>query len=160
MFEDVAELTLDLPAEAEAALKAAGAAWADEARAENHVLEALELAPHALAARIGAYKFYFYRNRLDAALPHALGCLELAARRLNRATDWRLVDPVPCGAEPWPRLWLQSLVAYGYLLARLGRLIEAREVLSKAALMDSGNAFSAARILGLVERGGAGDDDE
>lgn len=162
MFEDdLAGLDLDLPPAAERVLILAGAAWADAAAAEAHVLEAVALAPDSLATRIGAYKFYFYRNRLAQALPYAADCLSLAARRLNRAQDWRLVSAEEGGdGTPWARLWLQSLIAYGYVQARLGQWDEAREALEKAAAMDRHGAFAAARLLAILDRGGDDDDDE
>ena len=93
MLEDTDGLPLDLPDEARAALTEAGALWHDEAAAEAKVKKALALAPDALAARIGAYKFYFYRHRLAEALPHALSCVAFATAALGLPEDWRQIQP-------------------------------------------------------------------
>ena len=163
MFENVAGLPLDLPHPAQKALIAAGIDWHDERVAEAHVTHALMLAPEALATRIGAYKFYFYRHRLQEALPHAFSVLEMAAKRLQLPHDWRLVQGHHADfdqIEPWPRLFLQALIAYGYCLARLGRLEEGRAALAKAMELDSGDKLGAGRLIGVIDRGGRDDDDE
>lgn len=163
MFENVAGLPLDLPHPARQALIAAGIDWHDERVAEAHVTNALMLAPEALATRIGAYKFYFYRHRLQEALPHAFSVLEMAAKRLQLPHDWRLVQPHHTGFddfEPWPRLFLQALIAYGYCLARLGRLEEGRAALVKAMELDPTDKLGAGRLVGVIDRGGEDADDE
>ena len=163
MFENVAGLPLDLPHPARQALIAAGIDWHDERVAEAHVTHALMLAPEALATRIGAYKFYFYRHRLQEALPHAFSVLEMAAERLRLPHDWRLVGAHQAGfdaIEPWPRLFLQALIAYGYCLARLGRLEEGRAALAKAMELDGGDRLGARRLVAAIDRGGQDDDDD
>lgn len=163
MFENVAGLPLDLPHPARQALIAAGIDWHDERVAEAHVTHALMLAPEALATRIGAYKFYFYRHRLQEALPHAFSIVEMAARRLQLPHDWRLVRADHAGfeeIEPWPRLFLQALIAYGYCLVRMGRMAEGRAALAKAAELDRTDKLGAGRLLVVVDRGGVDEDED
>ncbi len=153
----------DVPEDARAALVAAGASWADEETAEAYLRDALRLAPDALAVRIGAYKFYFYRHRLEEALPYALGCMELAARRLQLPHDWHDVRPDDAAfsqIERWPRLYVQSLIAYGYSLLRLGRLDDGRAALAHAARLDPADRFGAARLVAVVDRGGVDEDED
>lgn len=160
---DESGLPLDVPETARAELAAAGAAWEDEARAEAHVRAAVALAPEALAVRMGAYKFYLYRHRLEDALPHADAILALAARRLQLPHDWRDVAPHHAAfdrIEPWPRLFLQALIAIGYAQLRLGRLEDGQAALAKAAALDPRDRFGAARLMAVAERGGAADEDE
>ena len=152
----------DLPAAAERALRAAGLAWHDEAAAEKHILDALALAPGHLDAHIGAYRFYFYRHRLAEALPHAETCLADALRRSQLPADWRNVradDPAFSALEPGPRLVLFSLVAYGYVLARLGRQAESRIALAKVAELDPEDRMSARRLLAVIDGGGGVEED-
>ncbi|OJX71889.1 hypothetical protein [Magnetospirillum sp. 64-120] len=163
MFENVAGLPLDLPHPARKALIAAGIDWHDEHVAEAHVQHALMLAPEALATRIGAYKFYFYRHRLQEALPHAFSVLEMAAKRLQLPHDWRLVSGHHAGfdeIEPWPRLFLQALIAYGYCLVRLGRMEEGRAALAKAMELDGSDKLGAGRLVAVIDRGGLDEDED
>jgi tetratricopeptide (TPR) repeat protein len=161
MLDDTEGLPLDLPPGAEAALKQAGQLWHQEAAAEAKVKEALALAPDALAARIGAYKFYFYRHRLDEALPHARSCVAFALEALGLGEDWQCVRPGDAAfvgsavtLAPLPKLLMQTLIATGYVLARLGRIEESEAHLSKVVELDPGDRLGAGRMLAVVRRGG------
>ena len=163
MLDDEDQLPLDAGPEVEALLRAAGEAWHAEATAEGLVLDALALAPDSLRTRVAAYKFYFYRHRLEEALPHALACVDFAAMRLGIARDWRAVEAAdaPFSALiPVPKLWMQALMAYAYLLARLGRLDEARAALSKVARLDQQGRLGAARLMAVIDRGGIDDEED
>ena len=152
----------DLPAAAERALHAVGLDWEDEATAEGHIYEALDLAPGHLAVQIAAYKFYFYRHRLQEALPYAQACLAQILRRNQLPADWRDVraeDAAFTSLEPEPRMVLFALVAYGYVLARLGRTEEGRAALTKVTDLDPQDRMGARRLLAVID-GGARDDDE
>ena len=159
-------LPLDLPEAVQDLLKQAGQSWHNEAEAEAKVLEALALAPDALATRIGAYKFYFYRHRLDEALPHALSCVAFAAEALGLDQDWRRIAPHDAAfvgtvvtLAPLPKLLMQTLIATGYVMARLGRIAEAEEALTKVLELDPTDRLGAGRMLVVVRRGGAEPDD-
>jgi hypothetical protein len=152
----------DLPAAAERALHAVGLDWEDEATAEGHIYEALDLAPGHLAVQIAAYKFYFYRHRLDEALPYARACLAETLRRNQLPADWQDVRPDDAAfssLEPEPRMVLFSLVAYGYVLARLGRIGEGRAALTKVTELDPLDRMGARRLLAVIDGNRPGDED-
>lgn len=151
----------DLPAAAERALHAVGLDWGDEATAEGHIYEALDLAPGHLAVQIAAYKFYFYRHRLTEALPYARTCLAQILSRNRLPADWRDLRPEDAAfssLEPEPRMVLFALVAYGYLLARLGRAEEGRVALTKVTELDPDDRMGARRLLAVID-GGVPDDE-
>lgn len=143
-----------------ATLEGARAARTDMAAAETAVIRAVEQAPDDLQVRMGAYKFYFYNHRLAEALPHAGACLRLAARALGVAPDWRVVRAADAGFDTLdkpPRLYLQCLVALGYVQARLGATDEARALLGKVAELDARDRFGAGRLIDIINAGGVGD---
>jgi len=151
----------DLPQAAERALHAIGQDWQDEAASEGHLYEALDLAPGHIAVQIAAYKFYFYRHRLEEALPYARACLAHTLRRNNLPADWRAVkneDAAFSSLDAEPRMLLFSLLAFGYVLARLGRAEEGREALAKVAELDPPDRIGARRLLAVLD--GAGQDGE
>ena len=146
----------DLPAATARALHAIGQDRDDEIVAEGHLHDALALAPDHLAVQIAAYKFYFYRHRLQAALPYARTCLAHTLRRNNLPADWRDLRPDDASfntLEREPRTVLFALVANGYVLARLGRVAEGREALLKVAELDPEDRIGARRLLAVLDRG-------
>lgn len=161
-LEATPELPVSLPPAAEAALRACSAAWHDGDAAEGHLRRALAAAPDALAVRMGAYKFYFYRNRLAEAADHARACLDQTARLLGIAADWRQVESGDAAFDqllPVPRFYLQCLLAYGYCRVRLGDIAEGRAVLVKAGALDPADRLGACRLVAVVDRGGIDDDE-
>lgn len=160
-LEAAPDVPLSLPPAAELALRACSATWHDGDVAEGHLRHALAVAPDALAVRIGAYKFYFYRNRLAEAAEHARGCLDHAARLLGIAADWQQVGSSDAAFDqllPMPRFYLQCLLAYGYCRVRLGDLAEGRAVLVKAGELDPADRLGARRLVAVIDRGGVDED--
>lgn len=144
-------------------LEGARAARSEPERSEAAVLAALQVAPTDRAVRIAAYKFYFYNARLAEALPHAAWCIADGAAALGLHEDWRRLasGSVPCGDhDPARRFLVQSLAAYGWCLLRIGRVDEGREALIKVIDLDPLDAFGIGRILEVVIRGVAVDEDD
>lgn len=142
-------------------LEGARAARTAPEASEAAVLAALDLAPDDLAVRMAAYKFYFYNSRLAEALPHAAWVIVHAARVLGLADDWRRVEPGAADfhtLEKGPRLFLQSLLAWGYCKARLGDLAVGLEAMERVAALDPLDRFGAARLAEVVRREGRDDD--
>lgn len=152
----------DLPAEAERALHEVGLCWEDEAASEAHIKTALRIAPDHLATNFGAFKFYYYRRRLAEALPHVEIWLKEAIRRNNLPADWRKVEAQDADFTHYdgePRVFLFSLRAYGWLLARLGRIEEGREALLKVVSLDPGDQMRAQRLLQTLDEHGEDEND-
>lgn len=148
---------------ARSALARADAARSEPERAEEAVLEALELAPADFEVRLGAYRFYFYAARLAEALPHADYIIKHAARRLNIATDWREVkagDAAFDALDYEPGLYLQALLARGYCLLRLGEDGEGREALQKVIEIDPKDRFGAGTLISWADKREEDDDIE
>jgi hypothetical protein len=148
----------DLPAEAERALHQAAISFADQPIAEEHLRRAWQIAPGHLAVAIGAYKFYLYHHRLADALPYARSCLIEAARKVGLAEDWRTVRSDQAdfsGFDAEPRLFLFSLLAWGYLLVRLGRRDEGRQALDHILSLDPSDKLGVASLLSIIDQGGA-----
>ncbi|MDC7788255.1 hypothetical protein PQJ75_04305 [Rhodoplanes sp. TEM] len=136
-----------------ALLAGATRARSDPAQAEAAVHAALAAAPDSLEARLAAYRFYFYDHRLAEALPHAAAIVESMARRLNIATDWRLVEPDDASfaaPEEAPGLYLQALLAWGYASLRLGDVEAGIAALEKVVALDPADRFGARRVLAVV----------
>lgn len=151
-----------LPPEAEAHLRLAGLAYQRDAVAEDHLRQALALAPDHAAVLIGFYRFFFYKGRLPEALDMAKQCLAKAARENRLSTDWQEVaaDDAPFGRYDTllPRFFLFSLKGYAYLQMRLGDLDEGRAAATKLLQLDPTDKIGAKVLLDVLERVGQEDD--
>ena len=154
---------IDAAAAALAALEGARAARTAPEASEAAVLAALALAPDDLGIRVAAYKFYFYDARLTEALPHAAWTIVHAARSLGLPDDWRDVEPGSAAfdtLDPMPRLFLQSLLAWGWCKARTGDLAAGIAAMTRVATLDPHDRFGAARLAEVVRREGRDDEDD
>lgn len=140
-----------------AAVAAASALWGEPERAEALLLQAMDDAPESEAVLIALYRFYFYRGELTKALALAERCIEHGARDIGVDPDWRQVvaDEIDFGdfSLPRHRFYLFSLNAYGYLLARLGRMEQSEQALSAVIRLDPQDRIGSARLLGVVRAG-------
>lgn len=129
--------------------------WSDTEKAEALVREIIDEAPDTLGVRIVAYRFYFYRRRSREAADWALSCLAWISTRLDLPEDWRQVTPEMADFSHWhayTRLWLQSLTAYAYNLARLGRQEESLAALAKVEELDPQGNLGAPRLRQVFTR--------
>jgi tetratricopeptide (TPR) repeat protein len=141
--------TDDLPADTRDKLKEIFAHWSESEKAEALVQDIIDRSPDRLGARIVAYRFYFYLRRSREAAQWALACLEWLSARLKLPADWREVTPDMADFHEWhtfPRLWLQSLTAYSYNLARLGEHEASLAALAKVEALDPQNHLGAADL--------------
>ncbi|MCK7472582.1 MAG: hypothetical protein MZV49_01395 [Rhodopseudomonas palustris] len=151
-----------LPAAAQQHLDQAAALYHRAELAEQHLCEALALAPDHAAVLIGLYRFFFYKGRLHEALELACQCLIKAARDNNLPLDWHCVHATDAAFSDFgaalPRFYLFSLKAYAYLQMRLGDLDEAHAAIGKLLELDPSDKINAKLLLGVWERREYGDD--
>jgi tetratricopeptide (TPR) repeat protein len=140
-----------------AAVAAASTLWDEPERAEALLLQALDDAPESEAVLIALYRFYFYRGELNKALALAERCIEHGARDIGIDPDWRQIAATDIDfgdfSLPRHRFYLFSLNAYGYLLARLGRMEQSEQALSAVMRLDPNDRIGSARLLGVVRAG-------
>lgn len=151
----------DLDPEAERNLHAAALAFSDAEKALGHLQAAQDIAPDHMATAIAFYKFYLYKHRLDDALMAAKHCLSISRKQINAPEDYQLVGPETAdfnGPNGRARTYLFSLMAYGYILARLGRDAEARPVLEVVSRLDNRDSTGAKGLLGLMDSRGNDED--
>lgn len=164
---DAAVLGHGLPPEAEAALREAGQAGGDTARAMAALMRASTLAPAHPAVFIAFYRHYFYGHRPRLARAVARRALVSAAQALGLPPLWREVPsaPLPGAADdPATRFYLWVLKGIAYLSLRLGDEAEARAALAKLRALDPEDRVGAAVIeavrLRQLRRAVQGEDDE
>ncbi len=162
---DAAVLGHGLPAEAEQALREAGAARGDAPRAMGALMRACALAPDHPAVLIAFYRHYFYGHRLRLARGVARKALVVGARALGLPLVWR---EVPERALPGAnddvatRFYLWVLKGYAYLSLRLDDPVEARDALKKLRALDPDDRVGGALLEAVRQRRecDGGDEDE
>jgi tetratricopeptide (TPR) repeat protein len=128
--------------------------------ARDAIDAALAARPDDRAVRIAAYKLCFYTHRYREAVPHSAHLLRDAARSLNIAADWHLVQ---AGDAPFgeiaqaPGFYLQALIALGYCHLRAGDAAPGRAMLDKAVELDPTDRFGAGRLIAVIDRAAAED---
>lgn len=150
-----------LPAEAERHLELAGLAYTRDSVAENHLGEAMRIAPKHLAVQVGYYRYLFYKGRLHDALAQLDVCLANAAAQCGLPPDWRKAQPQDaefgCYDAVWARFYLFVLKAYGYIKLRLGDIEGGSDAITKAMQLDPSDKVGAKILLEVVERQGRDD---
>jgi tetratricopeptide (TPR) repeat protein len=148
---------------AEKHLRLAGLAYADDAKAEMHLVLAKAISPNNPVVQVGEYRYYFYKNRLKDALKVAEACLNTVSNELAIPNCWSDVMPEHAdfrGDEPAHRFYLFVLKAYAYLLLRLGRIAEGTLVADKLLELDPDNKIGGQVLLDVVSRIGMDDYDD
>lgn len=143
-------------------LREVGEHWDRPDEAEALLLATQRDAPDSEEVQVALYRFYFYTHALNKALVHAQSCIARGVRELGLAPDWR---ELRAGAidfgdfdHPKHRFLLFSLNAYGYLLARTGKVDECEAVLKIVRQLDPHDRIGAGRLLEVVRAGPAPDD--
>ena len=128
-----------------------------------HLTLARAVAPDNPVVKIGEYRYYFYKGRLEEALRVARDCLAIVAQELGLPEQWRMVEPQhgKFGTdEPAYRFYLFCLKAYAYLLLRLNRIGEGRMAVEKLLQLDPANQVGGQVLLDVLERVGKDDYDD
>lgn len=154
---------MGLSPQAQQALEAAGACYADDTLCREHLDRAAQLAPEHPAVLIGIYRWHFYHGRLAEALAVGRSALDWAARHAGLAGQWQAVQPQDAPfhdrSAALARFYLFCLKGCGYLLLRLGRLAEGRAMLDKLCELDAADHMGGRALLNVLERQGETDDD-
>jgi hypothetical protein len=145
----------DLDPRAERALRSAGLLWHDEARAEQQLSEAADIAPGHMAVTIAHYRYYLYKHRFEEARRYAELCLALSSTELGLPSDPQRVTKAHAdfaAADPRLRFWLFALQAYGYVLLRCGQHDAGLCVLGKVVDLDSMDETRTRMLIMVINR--------
>ncbi|MBI3901956.1 MAG: hypothetical protein HY306_03295 [Nitrosomonadales bacterium] len=150
-----------LPEEAERQLKLAGSAYTQDSVAEQHLAEAIRIAPAHLATQVGYYRYLFYKGRLRDALAQLDVCIANAAAQSGLPADWRMAQPQDADFGDfdaiWARFYLFAIKAHGYIRMRLGDLDGGMDAIVKTLQLDPTDKVGAKILLDVIERHGRDD---
>jgi tetratricopeptide (TPR) repeat protein len=128
----------DVDSEVKQLLILASDNWDNTELSEQYMKEALAKADNNLDVLIGAYRFFFYKSKSEAALKIATQVMQIIKQQENLPTEWEQLQPILNSRknEPAIRLYLNAYAATGFVFARLGRLEEAKIVTERVKQID------------------------
>jgi tetratricopeptide (TPR) repeat protein len=128
----------DVDSEVKQLLILASDNWDNTELSEQYMKEALAKADNNLDVLIGAYRFFFYKSKSEAALKIATKVIKILQQKENLPTEWEQLQPILNSRknEPAIRLYLNAYAATGFVFARLGRLEEAKIVTERVKQID------------------------
>ncbi|AKG22368.1 hypothetical protein [Calothrix sp. 336/3] len=118
-------------------------------KAENYLNQALSQSPESLDILISAYRFFYYKYNYQAALKIALKVVEKIQVSENLPQEWEKLKLVITHNKENPqiRLYINAYAASGLILAKLGKVEEAKEICQQIQEIDSQKEFGTASIL-------------
>lgn len=130
---------------------AAAHSWSDATASEQYVEQALTQADVGFDVLIGAYRYYFYRNKLSQALQVATTVCDRIQATEQWPTEWPELQPLLLARldEPTVRLYLSAYAASGLVLARLGQVEEAQRVAHQVQQLGA-KEFGAELLLNIL----------
>ncbi|MEO1126701.1 MAG: hypothetical protein AAFX95_21895 [Cyanobacteria bacterium J06639_16] len=120
-------------------LAAVAQTWEDTPTSEHYLQQALAQPQVELDVLIGAYRYYFYKNRDAMALQMAMLVLDRIQQAEQWPTAWDDLKPILLERidDSNARLYLNAYAASGLLLARLGNFEEAQSVADQVQQIEA-----------------------
>lgn len=144
----------DIPAEVKDLLMEAVEQWEDTAKSEQYIYQALEKAGENYEVLIGAYRYFFYKNKQKMALKIAQMVLNKIKAEEQLPESWEDQKPrlIQDKEQPKIRLYLNAYAAMGYILARLGEVERAKQITEQIKEIDTQRQSSATTVFEVLTR--------
>ncbi|AFY78853.1 MAG: hypothetical protein IGR93_10920 [Hydrococcus sp. C42_A2020_068] len=128
----------DIPEDIKNLLVLASENWENTAESQKYVNEALAKAEDNLDVLVGAYRFFFYKNNSEMAIKIAEKVSKKLKQENNLPDEWEKLQPILAERknESPIRMYLNAYAAQGFLLARLGKIEEAKEITERVKEID------------------------
>ena len=91
--------------------------WENSSLAEQYINQALEKAGNNMDVLVGAYRFFFYKNKKEIALKIAREVLRLIEKKENLPLKWEQLQPIlkERQKEANIRLYINAYACQGYI---------------------------------------------
>ncbi|MFB2917205.1 MULTISPECIES: tetratricopeptide repeat protein [Aerosakkonema] len=144
----------DVPADIKQLLVLAAENWENSAESEEYMNQALAKTGNNTDVLVAAYRYFFYKNNQPMALVMATKVVENVKESEKLPNDWSELKPIleTRKNEPEIRLYLNAYAASGFVLAKLGKIEKALEVMSRIKEIDDRNEFGAKTIFEILTR--------
>jgi hypothetical protein len=128
----------DIPQEVKQLLVKAAENWENTALSEQYIEQALHQADDNLDVLIGAYRFFFYKNKPTIALTIAKKVLNIIQETEKLPIEWSQLHLILANRqdESLIRLYINAYAAEGFILAKLGQLEAAKLITQRVKEID------------------------
>ena len=128
--------------------------WENTEESTKYMQQALAKTEDNTDVLVAAYRYFYYKNNYVLALTTA----EKITARIKKAEslpdNWQELKPILVNRhqEPEIRLYLTAYAASGLVLAKLGKIEQAKEISTKIKSIDQKNDFGAGILLDILTR--------
>lgn len=135
--------------------------WENTALSEQYINQALEKAGNNLDVFVGAYRFFFYKNKPEIALKIAKKILRTIEETENLPLEWEQLQPilVKRQQESSIRLYLNAYASQGLIFAKLGQLETAKLITERVKAIDEHRESCATTVFEVLTKDPDEDDD-
>ncbi len=126
--------------------------WENSPLAQAYMTAALHQAGDNIHVLIGAYRFFFYKGQSAMALQVAEKVLDQVKTKEKLPYQWEFLKPILVSRqnEPMIRLFIHAYSAKGFLLARLGKLEEAKAIVERIQEIDAKREYCATTVFEVL----------
>jgi tetratricopeptide (TPR) repeat protein len=128
--------------------------WENTEESAKYMQQALAKTADNTDVLVAAYRYFYYKNNYILALTTA----EKITAKIKKAESlpdiWEELKPilVKRHEEPQIRLYLNAYAASGLVLAKLGKIEQAKEISTRIKGIDEKNDFGAGILLDILTR--------
>lgn len=132
----------------------AAATWENTEESTKYMQQALAKTADNTDILVAAYRYFYYKNNHSLALTTAEKITAKIKAVENLSDNWEELKPILIKRqeEPQIRLYLNAYAASGLVLAKLGKIEEAKEISSRIKGIDDKNDFGAGILLDILTR--------
>ncbi|KST70312.1 hypothetical protein [Mastigocoleus testarum] len=128
--------------------------WENNSEAEKYINQALAKTGKNTDVLIAAYRYFYYKYNYPMALQIAEKVIDIIREVENFTNDWEELKPVLIARkeEARIRLFLNAYAASGLVLAKLGKLEQAKKICIQVKEIDDNDEFGAGVLLDILTR--------
>ncbi|MBE9055790.1 hypothetical protein [Sphaerospermopsis sp. LEGE 08334] len=145
---------LDVSDEVKELLILAAKTWENTEESAKYMQQALAKTGENTDILVAAYRYFYYKNNYSLALTTAEKIIAKIKEIENLPDNWEELQPILKlrKEEPNIRLFLNAYAASGLVVAKLGKLEEAKEISTKIQGIDNKNDFGASILFDILTR--------
>ncbi|MTJ20694.1 hypothetical protein FJR06_04850 [Dolichospermum sp. UHCC 0352] len=128
--------------------------WENTEESTKYMQQALAKTGDNTDVLVAAYRYFYYKNNYVLALTTAEKITAKIKKAESLPDNWQELKPilVKRHEESQIRLYLTAYAASGLVLAKLGKIEQAKEISTKIKSIDDKNDFGAGILLDILTR--------